>query len=193
MGGVGETFQLLDVLYFYLNLVSTSRFPCDSGANSSAGSQGRDLITRWGKCRRHQPGRSLHLELEWSPRLLCGVALGCLPGGARLAGWRGHLLCSVLPGTGPCWGGVGFISLRLFISSARAVGQICGWETGSRGRKSPPGPNAFCLLQQLPNSCHVWAGMGDGAPLLGKSIEAVSRKACSVLQRTDFCLPSLEK
>lgn len=33
--------------------------------------------------------------------------------------------------------------------------QIRGWETGPFGRKSPPSPNAFCLLQQLPNSCHV--------------------------------------
>ena len=107
--GWGEAFQLLDVLYFYLNLVSTSQFPSDSGANSSAHSQGRDLITCWGKCR-WAPVWSLS-TLSWCGPRVCPVVpafalrcgSGCLTGGARGEGWRGHLLRSVLAGTGPCW------------------------------------------------------------------------------------------
>lgn len=32
---------------------------------------------------------ALHLELVWSPRLLCGVALRCLPGGGKAGGLEG--------------------------------------------------------------------------------------------------------
>lgn len=33
--------------------------------------------------------------------------------------------------------------------------EICGWEAGSFGIKNLPRANAFCLLHQLPNRCHV--------------------------------------
>lgn len=49
--------------------------------------------------------------------------------------------------------------------------QICGWETGSFGIKTPPRPNAFCLLHQFPNRCHVCVWMDYGVTAWGSRLK----------------------
>lgn len=52
--------------------------------------------------------------------------------------------------------------------------------------------SAFCSSSLIAAMCE--RGMGDGLPLLGKSIVKLSLgRLTHVLQRTDFCLLSLEK
>lgn len=167
-------------------LCPTSQFPSDSGRNSSAYSQDRDLITCW-KCRWAPFGCSpLWAGVVPAFALWCGS--GCLTGGQ---GWQvGGTFSQCPSGDGTLLregerGGVVLFPQDYLYPALVQSGRFVD-ETGSCvEEKSPPGPNAFCLLQQLPNKLPcVSAGMGPGLPLLGNRLEAVSRKACNVLQRT---------
>ena len=149
------------------------------------------LIMHRGKCRQIQLW--LLSAFNWCCHglgFLCVAALAGWPGEGVLP-WREHLLCSFLLGIGSTLLREGGFISSDYLYPLLMQSQICGWETGSFGIKNPPGPNAFCLLYQLPNSCHVWGGMDYGVTSWGSRLK-LSLGRLATFFRTDFGLPGLK-
>lgn len=144
----GEAFQLLYVLYFYLNLVSTGIFQRDSFRVNPSRLQSRQrLIICCGK-NRHNFGCSLLLFGAVVVLVFSLLHLLLATWGEWVPSEREHLFQWCLSRGSSRSRKGSFISLD-YLYPLLVQSQICGWEPGSFGIKNPLRPNAFCLLHQL--------------------------------------------